>query len=100
MKQFVKIENALEQSKQELALKPDFNLCDHFRIFDQNQNAYITTSDLERGLRFFNVYPSREELYLFYRNLDNDNDGRLKFMDLSEAFLPKLEEYNVIMANR
>lgn len=90
----------LEVSKQDLALRPDFNLLDFFRTFDINGVGSVSTIELEEGMRRYGVYANREELYLFIRRYDADADGRLRFSDFSEAFTPKQGEYSSLLNGR
>jgi len=99
-KQFILLDKDLETAKQDLALKPDFNLLEFFRLFDVEQKGVISIVEVEDGMRLFGVYPNREELYLFVRKYDRDNDGKLRFNDLAEAFTPKAEEYANILESR
>ena len=85
----IAIENDLEKSKKDLALCSDFNLIDAFRLFDPLSKGYITTVDLQDGLKEIGLYPSYEEVSLFFRRYDSDNDGRLRYSNFCEAFTPK-----------
>ena len=100
LKQFIHFEKELEVSKQDLSLRPDFNLLDYFRIFDVEGRGAISSSELAEGMKRFNVYPNKEELYLFFRRFDKDNDGKLKFSDFTDAFICKQQEYATLLNNR
>lgn len=100
MKQFIQLEKELEIKKQDLALRPDFNLLDFFRIFDIEGRGSISSSELSEGMKKFGIYPNKEELYLLLRRFDRDNDGKLKFSDFTEAFTCKQQEYANLLNNR
>ena len=100
MKQFIVMDKDLEVAKQDLALRPDFNLLDFFRTFDVAGIGSVSTIELEEGMRKYGVYPNREELYLLIRRFDSDNDGKLRFSDFTEAFTPKQGEYSSLLNSR
>jgi Ca2+-binding EF-hand superfamily protein len=90
----------LENLKNEMALKSDFNLLDAFRFFDIQGKGYITRGELEDGMREFAVYPTTTELYLIMRKYDSDNDSLLKYTDFCEMATPKSTEYANILTKR
>jgi len=94
------IDKELETAKQDLALRPDFNLLDFFRTFDTHARGFISLAEIEDGLAKFGVNPIREELYLWLRKHDRDNDGKLKFSEFAEAFTPKQGEYSNLLNSR
>jgi len=100
LKQFIQIEKELEAGKQDLSLRPDFNLLDFFRTFDVEGRGSISSSELCEGMRRYGIYANKEELYLFLRRFDRDNDGKLKFSDFTEAFTCKQQEYANLLNNR
>lgn len=88
LRDYINLEKELEDAKSNLALKPDFNLYDAFRIFDSNSLGYITLSDLKIGLSDIGVFSTYEELELFFNRYDRDRDGKLRFAEFSDAFSP------------
>ena len=78
MKQFISMEKELETAKQDLALRPDFNLFDFFRVFDTEGKGSLTSGEFQKGLKIFGVTARNAEMYLFMRRFDRDNDGKLK----------------------
>lgn len=42
LREHVLLERELEDAKINLAIKPDFNLFDAFKIFDLNSNGYVS----------------------------------------------------------
>jgi len=100
LKQLVLLEKELEVGKQDLALRPDFNLLDFFRSFDAGERGAISSLEIREGLERFGVIASKEQLYLFLRRFDRDNDGKLKFSDFAEAFTCKEQEYANLLNNR
>ena len=62
-----------------MALRPDFNLLDAFRILDREARGSISAGEIELGLNDLSLFPSKDELYLFIRRYDGDNDGKLRY---------------------
>jgi hypothetical protein len=50
LKDSIFLERELECSKIELALKPDFNLLDLFRLLDPSAKGYFSALDLQDNL--------------------------------------------------
>lgn len=78
LKDQIELDKELENLRNDLALKSDFNLLDAFKIFDVYGKGYITSGEFEDGLREFNAYPTRDELYLVFRKFDKNSDGLLR----------------------
>lgn len=93
-------EKCLEKGKHELALKPDFNLCDAFRIFDEKECGYISQTDFKNGLADIGLSISHDEIELFFRRYDRDGDALLAFSEFSEAFTPYESYYASIIGRR
>jgi len=100
LKEQVNLDKDLEGVKQDLSLRADFNLLDAFRIFDINGKGYATSFDLEDALKVYDIFPSRDELYLVFRKYDKNNDGRWRYSDFCDAFTPKSAEYSSLLQNR
>ena len=78
LKNIVEIDRELVNIKTQLSLRPDFNLQDCFRLFDVNQNESITQFEFESGLNKMGLFPTKDEVYLFYKKFDEDKDGVLQ----------------------
>lgn len=87
LRDIISLERELESSKVALTLKPDFNLHDAFRIFDQNHDGRISVAEIRDGLAAIGVFPTSEEVDLFFKRYDVSSDGRLDFNEFSAAFL-------------
>ena len=59
-------ERDIDQAKIDLTNRPDFNLFDAFRIFDIDNRGYVLSSDLKYGLNDLGVFPSQDDLDLFF----------------------------------
>jgi Ca2+-binding EF-hand superfamily protein len=60
LKEQIDNDRDLENLKNEISLKSDFNLLDAFRFFDLKGKGYITRAEVEDGMKEFGVYPSRK----------------------------------------
>ncbi len=89
LKVIIAFENDLEIAKQDLAVCKDFNIFDSFRLFDKLGKGLITSQDLEEFLNEISIYPEKDEIYLFFRRYDSDNDGRIRFSDYIDSIIPK-----------
>ena len=79
LKKFTLIEKDLEIAKQDLALKPDFNLNDFFKVLDNQDNGALTSSDIEKGIKLFDICPTEEELRLIVNKCDKDGDELIQY---------------------
>jgi len=100
LKEQVDVDRELENLKNELALRSDFNLLDAFRFFDQEGRGFITKTELRFGFNEFGLYPTSDEVYLIMRKYDTDNDGLLRYADFAEMITPKAAEYANILNDR
>ena len=100
MLECIHFEKSLEKGKHEVALKPDFNLCDAFRIFDERECGYISMSDLKNGLADIGISVPHDEIDLFFKKYDRDGDALLAFSEFSEAFTPYESYYASIIGRR
>lgn len=92
-------ERELESNKVTLTMKPDFNMHDAFVIFDQRRCGAISQSDLREGLAAIGVFPTSDEVDLFFKRYDSNRDHRLNFSEFSTAFLSQ-DSYYSHMLNR
>lgn len=99
LRDFISLERELESSKIQMTMKPDFNLHDAFVIFDQCRVGAISQADLRDGLAAIGVFPTSDEVELFFKRYDTNNDHRLNFKEFSEAFIAQ-DNYYAHMLNR
>ncbi len=102
MKDSIFLERELESSKIELALKPDFNLLDGFKLLDTQGKGFLTSSELINTLKesLGQIEIRREDMYLFFRRYDNDSDGKFTYSDFCHAFTPLSKEYATLLTGR
>ena len=99
MREQISHERELDTVKIALIQKSDFNLFDAFRIFDIDSRGYITMSDLRSGLNEIGIFPSTEELDLFFKRYDKNQDGRIRFSEFCDSFSPS-DNYYATLLNR
>eukprot|EP00331_Platyophrya_macrostoma_P011184 CAMPEP_0176412876 /NCGR_PEP_ID=MMETSP0127-20121128/4383_1 /TAXON_ID=938130 /ORGANISM="Platyophrya macrostoma, Strain WH" /LENGTH=561 /DNA_ID=CAMNT_0017792587 /DNA_START=46 /DNA_END=1731 /DNA_ORIENTATION=+ len=91
----------LESCKNELVLRFDFNLFDAYRYFDvYGTGAYISSKQFEEGLAELKIFPTKDQISLFFKHFDSDYDGFLRFTDFSNLITPKSDEYARILDTR
>lgn len=73
---------------------------DAFKILDLNGKGYVSKLDLELSFNEIGIFPSKEELYLFFKRHDQDLDGLLRYGEFCKAILPLTSEYANLMNNR
>jgi Ca2+-binding EF-hand superfamily protein len=49
---------------------------------------------------FAGIYPTKDELYLFFKRYDRDNDGLLKFSEYVDLITPSSPEYASLSRSR
>lgn len=57
-------------------------------------------SEFTLGLEDLGVFGLRSEIELFFKKIDKDNDGRLKFSEFCDAFCPKDKIYADYLNNK
>lgn len=81
-KDLINASRLLEATKNDLALRFDFNLYDAFRYFDfKGDGAYISSRQVEEGLADLRVYPTKDQVNLLFKRFDTDYDGLLRYLD-------------------
>ena len=89
----------MERAKEDLALKPDFNVYDAFKIFDLRDQGYIGYLDLKQGLNSIGIFALNTELDLFITRYDQNKDGKLRFSEFVNAVMP-VDTYYATILNR
>lgn len=88
------IERDIEAAKIDLALKPDFNLVDAFKLFDIKSLGGISMQDVMDGLRtnlqMADYCP--DSVQLWFKRFDRGL-GHINFHSFGEAILPYTQEF-------
>lgn len=56
--------------------------------------------EFEVNLNAIGIFPTRIELYLFFKRFDVDCDGLLKYSEFSKALLPQDSYYGSLMNSK
>ena len=81
----------MDESKSQLASQPDFNLQDAFQMLDICNQGSVCEDEMMNALADLGVYPHKDDVYLFVRRYDKNNDGRIVFSEFINAFKPSNE---------
>jgi Ca2+-binding EF-hand superfamily protein len=93
-------ESRIEKAKIDLALRPDFNVEDAFRIFELDGRGFITEDDLKYGLNVLEIYPTCSDVRLLMKRFDLQKEGVLNFADFFDMVTPYEKDYRSMVENR
>ena len=95
-------EKQVEFARQELALRPDYNLMDNFRFIDCEDSGGFTTSEFNQFLKAIKAPSSRipSAVCKLFGEFDAHGEGYLDFDQFSDMFLPKRKEYRILLSCR
>ena len=93
-------ESQIEEAKVSLALRPDFNCEDAFRIFELNGRGFIDECDLKCGLNLIGIFPTDHEVRLLMKRFDLQKQGVMNFADFFDMLVPFEKEYRTMVENR
>jgi len=96
----LQLERVTERLKVDLSLRAEFNLIDAFRIFDTDGKGWITAAEIKEGLQVLGVSPHSQDLQLFMKRFDKDEDGRLRYSEFCAAFLPTDPFHNQLLSKK
>ena len=94
------IEDQIESAKINLALNPDFNCEDAFRIFELNGRGFLDENDLKYGLNLIGVYPTDFQVRLLMKRFDLQKEGCINYVDFFDMLVPFEKEYRTMVENR
>ena len=94
------IESKIEDAKISLAINPDFNCEDAFRLFESNDKGFLDKDDIEDGLNLIGIFPTRKELNLLMRRFDLQKNGYINFADFFDMVIPFEKSYRQRVENR
>ena len=100
LRKLMKIEGEIENAKINLALNPDFNCEDAFRIFEFNGRGFLDLNDLKCGLNLIGIYPTDFEVRLLMKRFDLQNLGTLNYADFFDLLVPFEKSYRTMVENR
>lgn len=63
-------------------------MIDAFRVFDTDGKGWITIDEIKDGLNCYGVFISDEDIELYLKRYDKDEDGKLRYSEFCDSFLP------------
>ena len=100
LKKLMLVESQIESAKINLALNPDFNCEDAFRIFELNGRGFLDEADIKCGLNAIGVYPTDHEVRLLMKRFDLTKQGVINYADFFDIIVPFEKEYRNMVENR
>ena len=100
LRKLMEIESQIERIKINLALNPDFNCEDAFRLFELDGRGYLDKEDLKYGLKLIGICPTEHELRLFMKRFDLQKQGGINYADFFDIIVPFEKEYRNMVENR
>ncbi len=100
LKKLMLIESQIEKIKIDLALNPDFNCEDAFRIFELDGRGYLDKDDLKYGLNLIGIFPTDQELRLLMKRFDLQKQGGINYADFFDIVVPFEKEYRTMVEER
>ena len=98
--QMMDAESQIETIKVRLALRPDFNCEDCFRIFEVDQKGNLDNEDFKTGLKLIGVFYTDFEIKLFFKRFDLQKKGYINYSDFFDIFVPFQKEYRTKVEER
>ena len=100
LRKLMEIESRIEDAKISLAINPDFNCEDGFRLFESNDKGFLDKTDIKNGLNLLCIFPTNKELDLLMKRFDLQKNGYLNFADFFDMVVPFEKSYRERVENR
>lgn len=100
LKDQITLEKDLENARIDLALKPDFNLMDAFKLFDWDGKGWITLPEFREGLNDLGVVSDYDTVGLLFKRYDRNGDHKIRYSEFADAFTPSSPEYAERLSKR
>ena len=100
LRKLMSVEDQIELAKIDLALNPDFNVEEAFRIFECNGRGFLDGNDLKCGLNLIGVYPQDYQIRLLMKRFDLQKEGCINYGDFFDMLVPFEKEYRNMVENR
>ena len=100
IRQMMVAESEIERIKVNLALRPDFNCEDCFRIFEVDGKEKLENEDIKIGLKLLGVFYTDFEIKLFFKRFDLQKRGYINYSDFFDIFVPFQKEYRRMIEER
>ena len=93
LKALMNAEKEIEQKKIDLALMPDFNCEDAYRIFEKNGRGYLTKDDLKYGLYLLGINVNDFMINLLFKRFDLKKLDEINYADFFDMLIPFEKQY-------
>ena len=100
LKKIMNYETIIENAKINLAINPDFNCEEAFRIFEFNGRGFIDPNDLRCGLNLIGLFPTDHQIRLLMKRFDLENLGYINYADFFDIVVPFEKKYRTMVENR
>ena len=100
MKKLMIVESQVEDAKIALAMNPDFNCEDAFRLFESNDKGYLDINDIKSGLNLIGLNPTKKELNLLMKRFDLQKNGFINYADFFDMVVPFEKNQRQTVENR
>jgi len=99
-RQQIALELELENVRQEVALRSDFNLGVLWRHMDSRRCGWVSWQDFRAVARDFGVCPGACDIEAVVNRYSKLQDGRIRYADLCDAFLPRDPRFKELLLAR
>ena len=100
LKKLMEIEARIEDAKISLAINPDFNCEDAFRLFESNDKGFLSKEDLKNGLNLLGIFPTGKKLKLLMQRFDLQRNGYINYADFFDMVVPFEKNYRQRVESR
>lgn len=97
-KGIIDVEKAVESSKQELSLRPDYSIKDHFKMMDTQGKGAINYNDFSNFIKRTKLQTDNlSALSRLFEEADTDRDGLISLVEFQDMISPKQKEYKILL---
>ena len=100
LKSLIDGETEIESLKVDLAIKPDFNCEDFFRLFEYEGEGYISPEDLNYGLNKLNLKSNECVINLLMKRFDLLKENKLNYGDFFDMIVSFQKSYRNLIEKR
>ena len=100
MKKLMAVESQVEDAKISLAMNPDFNCEDAFKLFESNNKDYLDINDIKAGLNLIGINQTEKHLNLLMKRFDLQKNGFINYADFFDMIVPFEKKQRQTVENR
>jgi hypothetical protein len=94
----IDVEKAVESSKQELSLRPDYSIKDHFKMMDSQDKGGINYNEFGNFIKRTKLpLDNLPVLSKLFEEADSDRDGLISQVEFQDLVSPKQKEYKILL---